>query len=363
MMNELKEMQVNFLPRKTWHWCKVNDASIKVETENVKAAKENIVKSAGILSETRMGEDEYRSLESGMGKEFADYGFEVSKSIQKFRAENTDNGENLLIELSYEDGASYFNSYRIEAAPETDLTVIMRYKEASSDEEKPGEELFTAGIDTRVNVGRKATVRLIQVHESPNACIYNNIASKVDESGSFEVIHVILNGKKVYNGCAAELSGKRSNFNVDTGYIAKENAKVDFNYVARHKGKESTSEIFANGVLNKQADKTFRGTLDFITGCPGSKGAEKEDVLLLDDDIINKTVPLILCTEEDVEGEHGATIGKLSDEILFYLNSKGINDDLAYSLMATGRVASVIRKIDNEELVKELLDRLGVDSK
>lgn len=46
-------------------------------------------------------------------------------------------------------------------------------------------------------------------------------------------------------------------------------------------------------------------------------GNEKEDVLLLDDTIVNQTIPLILCNEEDVEGNHGATIGKLDEERCF----------------------------------------------
>ena len=43
-------------------------------------------------------------------------------------------------------------------------------------------------------------------------------------------------------------------------------------------------------------------------------------MLLLSNDVVNQTIPLILCAEEDVEGNHGATIGKLDDELLFYLD-------------------------------------------
>ena len=70
--------------------------------------------------------------------------------------------------------------------------------------------------------------------------------------------------------------------------------------------------------------KLFRGSIDFVKGCAGSVGNEKEDVLLLGDDVVNQTIPLILCAEEDVEGNHGASIGELDEKTLFYLMSRGI---------------------------------------
>ena len=45
---------------------------------------------------------------------------------------------------------------------------------------------------------------------------------------------------------------------------------------------------------------------------------------------MNQTIPLILCEEEDVEGNHGATIGKLDEELLFYLESRGIPEAEVY---------------------------------
>ncbi len=45
--------------------------------------------------------------------------------------------------------------------------------------------------------------------------------------------------------------------------------------------------------------------------------------LLLGEDVVNRTIPLILCAEEDVEGNHGASIGQLDEDILFYMNSEG----------------------------------------
>ena len=68
----------------------------------------------------------------------------------------------------------------------------------------------------------------------------------------------------------------------------------------------------ANGVLRDHAKEAVSRYHDFKKGAKGAKGDELEDVLLLDDGVQNQTIPLILCAEEDVEGNHGASIGSLT---------------------------------------------------
>nr|MCR5166011.1 SufD family Fe-S cluster assembly protein [Oscillospiraceae bacterium] len=114
----------------------------------------------------------------------------------------------------------------------------------------------------------------------------------------------------------------------------------------------------SNGVLYGKAEKVFRGTIDFKEGSSGSKGAEKEDVLLMDETVVNRSIPIILCHEEDVEGEHGATIGKLNDEQLFYMNSRGLPEKEVYKLLADARIAAAAKLIPDEETRKSVLDEL-----
>lgn len=93
-----------------------------------------------------------------------------------------------------------------------------------------------------------------------------------------------------------------------------------------------------------------RGTIDFVKGCAGSKGNEKEDVLLLDDDVKNQTIPVILCAEEDVEGNHGATIGQLDEELLFYLRSRELSEEYIYEMLAKAGIDAVCSKIPDMQI-------------
>ena len=73
------------------------------------------------------------------------------------------------------------------------------------------------------------------------------------------------------------------------------------------------------------------------------------DILLIDDDVVNQTIPLILCDEEDVEGNHGATIGKLDEELLFYMQSRGLPVDTIYEMMASAHVEALLGQVPDEK--------------
>jgi len=83
-----------------------------------------------------------------------------------------------------------------------------------------------------------------------------------------------------------------------------------------------------------------------------------QTVLMLGDDVVNKTVPLILCAEENVVGNHGATIGELDDETLFYFESRGISRAQAENILARASIERFARTVDDEALRAQILQTL-----
>lgn len=78
-----------------------------------------------------------------------------------------------------------------------------------------------------------------------------------------------------------------------------------------------------------------------------------EDVLILGEDAINQTVPLILCAEEDVEGNHGASIGRPADEVLFYLASRGLSEEDACNLLARAKLEALCNQIGEQKIAEQ----------
>ncbi len=82
------------------------------------------------------------------------------------------------------------------------------------------------------------------------------------------------------------------------------------------RGTSTRAQLTESGVLNEAAKKTLRATIDLVRGAKDAQGNEIETVMILGDDVVNKTMPVIICDEDDVAGNHGATIGSVSPEQL-----------------------------------------------
>ena len=167
----------------------------------------------------------------------------------------------------------------------------------------------------------------------------------IDDMGLFagdrariDVRQAVLGGSCAYAGLAGDLRGSSSRIEVETRYLGRAEQVRDFNYSLRHHGAKTRCNLQANGVLADKSKKTLRGTIDLVRGCKGAEGSENETVLLVDEGVHNKTVPVILCNEDDVAGNHGATIGHIRDEQLFYLASRGLAQDAAERMFASAIV-------------------------
>ena len=118
------------------------------------------------------------------------------------------------------------------------------------------------------------------------------------------------------------------------------------------------AEVSESGALDDAARKTLRATIDLVHGARGSKGNEAESVLVLGDDVVNKTMPVILCDEDDVAGNHGATIGHVRDEQLFYLACRGLDQNAAEDLFVRAKLEDAALSATDER-TRAAVVRLG----
>ena len=208
---------------------------------------------------------------------------------------------------------------------------------------------------TEIHVAKDASFHLIEVQRlGKDTEFLNQVKVQLEDGAKFDYTRLILSGAKTWEGLDCKLEGRKSSLNINLGYLLTGEEELDVNYLASHTGKKTNSEINVNGVLRGHAKKLFRGTIDFIRGCSGAVGNEIEDVLLMDDTVRNQTIPLILCAEEDVVGNHGATIGRLPEELVFYMGSRGLAKDEIYETMARAKIGKLLRLFPEGSLKEEL---------
>ena len=303
-------MIINRIPAPTWNWLHVNEAHIDGEA-------------AAVL--------------------------QMPEEAEEFSVEaHTKMAEPLRLSFEYTEDWQELSCYEIKVGEEAEAVILMDFFSQP-------EVSATAAVKLHYDVAKNGRLTIVQtIRLGRGVTFIDDITGDVGERASFNLIQVVLGGHENYLGCTNELIGRHAALDIKLAYLVKNEDSLDINYVANQIGKKTESNIKVNGVLRDRAKKLFRGSIDFKNGCAGSVGAEIEDVLMMDEGVVNKTIPLILCAEEDVEGTHGATIGKLSDDMMFYLRSRGIPDEEIYEMMARARIDAIASEIP-DEVTKELI--------
>ena len=247
------------------------------------------------------------------------------------------------VKITYKAGEeNSLNSHIIYVSEGSELTLI----EVFESENK--ENLL--GLQTRVYVCENASIKLVRVNLlSDSTDHFDDLGFHLENDAKAELVQLELGGKRSYVGVRTELVGRKSEYRSATGYLCKGDSLLDMNFVTNEWGKKVSSNMDASGVLLDNSTKVYRGTIDFKEGAKGASGFEKEDTLLFSPNMINKSVPLILCHEEDVEGDHGATIGRIDEKLLFYIKSRGIDEKAAKQLMTEAYINAVTEQIGDDE--------------
>lgn len=354
-MGQGLDIKINRLPARTWNWLKMNETNLK----QIEAGDSPTVKTEGFAKAEAWNED-FSAIDTGMGKDMDRLSKMAGMEAIRIQSGPSEAGRHAALHFVCNDGVNSFQPVELLVREGEQLTVVMDFT-------SPGDAAGLLAVQTRFLVNKNARLRLIQLQLLGKGCTFlSDTGGRCGDGAAVEVIQLFLGGSKTYAGCLANLAGKESMLNADVGYLGRGEQRFDLNYVAEHRGEKSISHILAGGVLYDKAFKIFRGTIDFKAGSAKAEGDEKEDVLLLGDDVVNQTIPLILCVEEDVQGSHGATIGRLDDELLFYLCSRGMSRETAAEMITRARLEAVCRKIGNqaaEQLVQDYLKEVNVNEK
>lgn len=358
----MKLEHVNLLPVRTWNWLGVNETSWGAPDGMFGPYRKEYI--TGRLPEgVEQSEAPFPipAPESNMGTE-----------ADKFVREHRNCGVSLRVRAGArpeepvllscgldEENPAAFDVTEIAAEEGSEVTVIMTRFSGGS----------TAGVHgglTQLYAGKDAVIRLIQLQTLGDGCVHFDAVSGITaENGEIRLIQAELGGKSALSGAKIALMGKKSRFLLDAVYFGDGERSLDFNYVAEHTGKGTESQLLANGALLDESRKIFRGTIDFKRGAKGAKGRESEYNLLFSPRARNRTAPLILCQEEDVEGQHAATVGRVDGDLLFYLMARGLSELEAKKLVIEARFHPALEQIPDEGLrenllahVKERLDKV-----
>lgn len=213
---------------------------------------------------------------------------------------------------------------------------------------------------------------VLKVIADENAEVNVNIINLLNEkSDNFQAIESILNKNSKVNYTIIDIGGKSSITNyysnlqggnaqndVKTVYLGVDEQLKDINYIAELYGAKTNINRDVQGALSDKAKKHFKGTIDFKKGCKKAKGDENEYCMLLSDKAKAIALPMLLCAEEDVEGNHSTASGKVDSKVLFYIMSRGLSYKEAVKLLVKSRFIKIIEQISDQNLKNEIISKI-----
>jgi Fe-S cluster assembly protein SufD len=256
---------------------------------------------------------------------------------------NTDAGLVHLISLATNapGGISEFHPrHRIRLAPGARLAVL---------ETSLGDGAYLHAPVTELHVAAGATLTHIRLQdESPSAFHLSTLYAEIAEGGVYDSFALNLGGRMTRIEVHVRLAGSGATTHLNGAQLLSGTQHADFTSVVRHDAPHGTSRQTVKNVLAGRSRGVFQGRIEVARHAQKTDGYQMSQSLLLSPDAEIDTKPELEIFADDVKCSHGATVGELDAEQLFYLRSRGIPDREARSILVRAFLAEALDAVSHE---------------
>ena len=283
------------------------------------------------------------ALTYGIGKEFQEEVFEKANFKAKIDV-NTKTNKSIEFTFTFDEKNKVLvDNIDIESDENCKEVITIIYK---SENDKKYYHNGIIRLHAKKGTSIKVNVINLLNEKSDNFLAIENI---VEEDATVDYTVVDFGGKNSISNYYSNVVGDRGVSNIDTIFLGVKDQVIDTNYVTDLRGKKSETNMIVQGALNDNAKNHFKGIIDFKCGCKKAKGNEQESCAILSDNAKSIAMPVLLCSEEDVEGSHGNSAGKVGNKELFYIMSRGFDKKEALKLLVKAKFNSIIEKFSSDE--------------
>jgi Fe-S cluster assembly protein SufD len=237
------------------------------------------------------------------------------------------------------------------AQPRARATVLESYA-------GPDRETYFTNAVTEIVVQDHAAIDHYKVQrEGRQAFHVATLQAFLGRSANFRTQMIGLGGTLVRNEVNAVAGDEGSECTLNGLYLANGTQHMDNRTFIDHAKPHCTSHELYKGVLDGQSRGVFNGKIRVAQDAQKTDAKQTNKTLLLSDDAQINTKPQLEIYADDVKCTHGATVGQLSDEALFYLRSRGIGVEAARGLLTFAFANDIISRIQVEP-VREALEEM-----
>jgi len=252
-----------------------------------------------------------------------------------------------LLYVSTENKAS-FPRILIVAESFAEATIIESYARES-------ETTYLTNAVVEIFLADEAKLKHFRVQrESHEAFHTGATAAEINRGSVYDATNINLGGKLSRHDIRLRFNAEGGEGHVDGLYMLNGSQHHDTHSIIDHALPNCNSHQNYKGVLNDKSRGVFNGIVFVRENASGTDAQQSNKNLLLSNDARIDTKPQLEIFNDDVKCAHGATVGQLEEEELFYLLSRGLSENLARNLLTYGFAEEIINKIEIESIKKEL---------
>ncbi len=219
---------------------------------------------------------------------------------------------------------------------------------------------------SEIFVGKNANVNITKLQtETAKTTAVNTLEADVSRDAKFTCTTVSLEGKLIRNSTNVRLSGENSEAHLNGLYYGKGESLIDNHILIDHIVPNCQSNQLYKGVLDGASTGVFNGKIFVKPDAQKTNAFQSSKAILLSDEASINSKPQLEIFADDVKCSHGAAIGQLNENEVFYLRARGIHENDAKSILTYAFANEIIETIAIKEL-KDYLDSklktsLGLD--
>lgn len=234
------------------------------------------------------------------------------------------------------------------------VTIVESYLSAS-------DEIYFTNAVTEIFAGENSKVEHVKLQdESARAFHIATIAGEFGRASNVNVHSFALGAKISRNNIRTKLAGEGLECILNGLYMTRDEQLADHHMIVEHAQPHCASHEYFNGILDDKSKGVFHGRILVREIAQKTDAKQTNKNLLLSDDATADTKPQLEIYADDVKCTHGATIGQLNDESIFYLRSRGMSLDAAKQMLIHAFAGEIIERIQCEP-AREVIDKLVWD--
>jgi len=226
-------------------------------------------------------------------------------------------------------------------------------------EEYMGSNSYFSNFSCQVFLGKNASLKwqTILMNHKKSINVYN--CTIMQYNNSFCQKHILnINGKYVRNNFKINLYGEKSSVETYTLDICNRHSQVNNNILVNHENIESQSKQQYKGILRDASKGCFKGKVHVFKGADKIKATQISKNLILSKNARSYSSPQLEIYEDNIKCNHGSTVGNLNSKNIFYLESRGISNDLAKKMLVLAFAQNIFNNIDNKYIASLLLNQV-----